>query len=201
MKQTRTVSVLFLVVFLGLGVFSLSGCGKKPAIPMGIGEYYESIEVETGKITEYTSYVGYTHPAKETTLSTELPGVINQIAVKVGDSVQKGQLLTLVDTNEMDVNYQSASSSLEAFGQLENATSSTFDAQIEMAKNKVQQAKIAVDMAKVDGDGSAEKQLTQMKMQIDTLKTQLERAKSGLGTKEQQLYQNGVNTLLASKIL
>lgn len=203
MKRFVKKNARFLFILSGVITFStlLSGCGKKAEIPLWIGNFYQEMTISTGALNKDNTYVWYTHPAKETVLSSEMGGRIIKIAVDLWKKVKKGNMLALVDTNEMDVNYQAANTSLNAFNQLSSATESTFDSQIAMAENKVKQAKIAVDLASIDDNWSAEKALKQIEIQIDTLKTQLERAKSSLGTTEHQLYENGENMLLASKIL
>jgi HlyD family secretion protein len=54
------------------------------------------------------------HPASEFSITADLTGTVSDISVKVGDTVQKGQALLLLDARDAELNLQQAGVELQA---------------------------------------------------------------------------------------
>ncbi len=190
------VSVVFLFVLL-----SLSSCGTKPVIPQWDSILYQTYLVKTWKVIENKEYIWYTKPAKQATISAEVWGTITNVFFDVWDKVKRWQTLITIDTDETAAKYDAAVQSVAALRKLYNSTEKLFDAQLQAAQKKVEQAKIAMEIAEVwSWNWTTDQELKQLELQIETYKTELEKTKTVLKTKEQQLYKNSINALSNAQI-
>lgn len=84
---------------------------------------YAAVEQLGGAIIK--SFNGTSQSGAETKLSFRTSGLIVKLEVKVGDHVKKGQLLAMLDLNDLKLNLQKATASLQsAQSQVETAKSS-----------------------------------------------------------------------------
>lgn len=93
------LAVVFLVIWLS---------GQKPETE------YTTAEVRRGELTQTVSETGTVKPIKSLELNFPQTGKISQIMVKVGDRVQKDQVLAELDQSSLVIRLQEAEASLQA---------------------------------------------------------------------------------------
>ena len=85
---------------------------------------------------------------KEVNVSSKVVGRISEIKVKEGQTVEKGETLVIMETPEIDAKMEQGESALEiAMAQAKKAEHSARIEQVQIAKEKVNQAKAGVDLA------------------------------------------------------
>lgn len=87
-------------------------------ILIGVGSYYlypkpkaepiETIEVKTGGVKSIISSSGTLEGTDSANLRFKISGKLNQITVKPGERVKKGQLIASLDTQDMQIDLQQA---------------------------------------------------------------------------------------------
>ena len=143
-----------LVIATVLLLPNLSGCETPPeeSEPLIRPVRYE--RVVAGGNRERRIFSGVTRAALEADLSFKVPGNVTKIAVDVGDSVTKGQVVARLDPTDYEVALRQAEAGLErARAQLRNARSS-FERTRELYENR-NVSKSELDNARAN-DESAE---------------------------------------------
>ena len=107
----KPIDFIFFVLF----IFFLTSCEEeKKEVPL------ESIRpVKFGKVIVsgdalQQTFSGTAQSSKETKLSFKVSGTLNQLSVKVGDIVRKGQLIARVDQTDYSVQYQQSVANLKS---------------------------------------------------------------------------------------
>jgi RND family efflux transporter MFP subunit len=165
----------------------LTACGgneeKKELVrPIKPIKYSKIVAVGSDVGQEYS---GAVQSSKETHLSFKVNGSLNQLPVKVGDKVRKGQLLARIDATDYQIQAeQSTSSLLSAQTQIKSAESQLLNAKatyerieklyennsvslsdFEQAKSALETAEASFQAAKAQA-GASEKQLEASRNQV-----------------------------------
>lgn len=196
----------FIVFFLFSITVLLSACWKIPPQITWPSFNYKTWTVFSWDLIEYKNYIWYTAPSIKTQISTEIWWYITQIMVKKWDTIQKDQIIANIDVDEMLTVNNTIEDNIESLTNLLNTTSESFDLEIKSAQNKLEQARLALEISKTNEnsiwwDWTADKYLEQIELEIKTYEVELEKSKSLLDTKETQIYKNSINTLSQSLIL
>jgi RND family efflux transporter MFP subunit len=107
----QKISAIVLCAALMLG-----GCGKKTE-EVKAAAAPEPLTVKTGLTVSRTvekslMVTGSLHPDEETTVSSEVPGRVQSIAVDFGQPVRRGQVVAQLDTTELSLQLERARSAL-----------------------------------------------------------------------------------------
>lgn len=108
-----TISKSFLLVVLLLsGGLLLSGCGSadEEVVPLIRPVRYEQVFLTGG--SQARTFAGTARAGAETPLSFKVAGSVQQVAVKVGDRVEAGQLLAEIDASDYQLRVDQAQASL-----------------------------------------------------------------------------------------
>lgn len=107
--------IYFLVLILA--VATLSGCVSKKATTSKQEENYVSVEVEAVKvstISNETAYSGQLYADKDVLVSPKIAGKVETTHVKVGDQVQKGDTLFILEKDDAEDRVEQANASLNS---------------------------------------------------------------------------------------
>lgn len=146
MNKKSTVSVLAAVLVLSVGLAGCSG-GTAPATATATQETAVSVEVgkvTRGSIEEQEGVVGSFAPNKTVQVAPKTGGTINNINLKIGQMVSKGQVLFTLDQKDIQDNIKQTQESYNvALANLKQAESGS-EQSIHQAESGVDQAKAAL---------------------------------------------------------
>jgi HlyD family secretion protein len=180
-----------IVVLLILAVFTLNGCGQQPEERV---EEAQVVAVETAQASldtiEITDNVtGTISPKSEVNIVPKIGGKVAQVAVKVGDRVNAGDLLVRLDTTEISAQVKQAEAALSAVqGSIAVAEvnyNSALDNMERMeylfkeggiSEQQYQGAKTQLDLAQAQLDSAKTGSVEQAKAALDLARTQLDNA-------------------------
>ncbi|ANV87567.1 HlyD family secretion protein [Picosynechococcus sp. PCC 7117] len=133
----------------------------------------------------------------ETNISAKVGGKIEAIAVREGDTVQKGQVIVTLDSAELQASLDGAQARINAAQQQVNQA----QLQITVIENQITEAQLTQQQAQDDTTGrvnaaqanvaAAKAQLAQAQAQVKQLEAELALAKAD-GDRFQELYASGV---------
>lgn len=125
---------------------------------------------------------GEIRPIQFMNLTSEVQGRIEEIYVKEGDLVTKGQPLVRLDPNQLESSTEAQMASLQA-AQTETQVSRS---QVTAAQNQLSQAQQSYNasLAAVD---TARQQVLSAQQQVDTAQTEVDRARKDLATANREL--------------
>ncbi|HLO52042.1 MAG TPA: efflux RND transporter periplasmic adaptor subunit, partial [Kamptonema sp.] len=108
----------------------------------------------TGILQEPTQYIGTTRPVREISLRSQVEGRLLNLAVNIGDRVERGEILAIMDDSLLLTDVTQAQAEVAA-RESEVARAQT---QVSNARAKAQQAKVELQQAKTN---SARRQFLQ----------------------------------------
>ncbi len=115
-------NIKFHITLLTVAILSFSCSEKKEEIAETIRPV-KYIEIQTSNLVGSHTYTGLAKAQEEASLSFRVSGTINKRPVKVGDRVNKGQILMSLDPTDFKVNYsKSAASEQSSIAQIKNTT-------------------------------------------------------------------------------
>jgi len=172
----KRVIGLILLVLLGLGSY------------WGYGRYFQPVPVGL--------QASGTIEATEVNLAAKLPGAVEFVAVKAGDTVKKGQVVAVISRSDLAAQRERDALGVEKAGtQLADLVSGAREQEISDARSQVSSAQVNLDRAGTDysrinslhGAGAApaaelEKAETALKLaqnQLDSAKSRLSLLESG----------------------
>jgi len=189
----------------------LSGCNTHIRKNISISNFQKTYTTTIWNINSDNSYVWNLQSQESTFLWFKLPWRITNIYVKEWDVVKKGQLLAILDWNEVKTQYTSAKQMLLSLWKMYKNTESMFDAKISSMQNKIAQAKAGMNGLKTWLWNTQEitdqqlitvkKKIKQAKIWMETAKTNLESTKLVLQQKEADIYSNSKNAIASTQIL
>ena len=136
-------------VFWGITLGLLCIAGGFVYVNMQGGQVVETAIVEKGEIKQYIEDTATVQSNKKQTVYIEGSGKINNINIKVGDYVKKGDVLLTMDKEDLELKLQDANSKIEAAkAQLASTDSSNYVNKIEIAQAAVDVAKITYESTK-----------------------------------------------------
>ncbi|HOX97448.1 MAG TPA: biotin/lipoyl-binding protein, partial [bacterium] len=112
-------SKIFSFLLLLSGIFVFSACTN------GDESKYTFVEVAFGNLDQVVSATGFLRPQERVNLSLEAGGKIVEVAVEVGDTVKKGDLLVALNARDVSAQLAQASAGISsAQAQLQQAQAS-----------------------------------------------------------------------------
>ena len=180
---------IILVILIGGGALAYNFT-KKPA------PKYTTAEVVKGKILQTVSATGTVEAETKLDLRFMNSGKIKEINVQVGDSVQKNEVLSKLDTAQLESQLNKAKAGLSAAQAnlnklLEGATAED----IRVSETAVANARIALDNAKqslADTQASAAKDIANAEASVNSARISLNNANQSLAN-TQILNENNLN--------
>lgn len=168
MKAIRITMFSAMALLIGGGTYALAS-------------YQETGHIEAASVDQPTAYI----EATNMNLSFKIGGRINQIYVKEGDHVKKGQLLARIDSKELQDKAAQAQAALQA---------------ADAGVGQAQAAVSAAEAKKLQGSNSvtvtaetAERQVSQAQAAVKAAQAHLEALKNGARPEEKQQAQIKMN--------
>ena len=172
-KMKKLTAAAVTVIVLAAAAAAAAGGGKKNAMPAGMmGQQtmnnvatVKAVAPQTGSIEKTTSLAGKVEPADVVYVYAKAGGDVTSVLVKAGDTVQAGQLLCTIDTEQVD----SAKNSMDAAAISLSEAQSTLsrmqllyqggdisDQEWEQYQNNVKSAKLQYESAKLSYEKQVE---------------------------------------------
>ena len=177
-SKLKKLIILFLT--MSLLISSLVACGKKE-VQEDLEEAYIPVQVEEinqASLENSRTFNGQVVANEEVLVIPKMVGIVDSVNVKLGDQVNEGQTLFVIEQDDMQKNIEQSQVS------------------INLAEKGVQQASSAVDSAKINRKTTEENAL-QSKVDLDRMKilyeegaipkSQLEQAELGYLSSDSQL--------------
>lgn len=171
LMQKKKIVIPAALVFIAAAAFVSGKAGKRPeGRQAGMIQETNVTTVsakhpETGSIELETSVTGTIEPADAVYLYAGAAGEVTSVLVKAGDSVEKGQLLAVIDTKQVDsaenamesarLSYESAQSTLSR-QQLLYAGGDISDQEYEQYQNQAESARLSYESAKMTYENQVE---------------------------------------------
>ncbi len=135
-KQKLLVGVVVLVfVLISLGI--VATLRQHPT--------YDTVSVKRGNVVQQVSATGSVTPVREVDLGFARAGTVARIYKSVGENVSEGELITSLDTSELDAQLAQAEASLASQqANLESLKQGTRPEEIAVDQAKVQSAQVAL---------------------------------------------------------
>ncbi|WP_018247507.1 efflux RND transporter periplasmic adaptor subunit [Orenia marismortui] len=193
---------LVVVLLIAILSFSIIGCGKKneetianqkeekPKIPV------ESITAKADQLSDYVTVVGSTEASKSVQLTPQVQEEVEKVYVKVGDKVNKGDRLLVLDKDTLKIQVEQAEAGLKAAqANLDKALRGAREEEIAQLKARLEQAKASYEETEkaYNRQETLYKQHVISEQQFESMKSKYIAAKSGYETAKQslKLAQNG----------
>ena len=103
MKKWATIAMVLLIVSAG-GFYYISSQDK--GLPVEVGY------VEKGQVLEYVEETAYAKSDNERVIYSDVSGVLKDVMVREGDSVQKGDILATVEGDDIELQIKSLTAQL-----------------------------------------------------------------------------------------
>jgi len=197
--QKKLLSVMLLVV---LSFCFVTGCGfkKSEAQPAMTEVAVEAMDVKLGSIKDITKLSGVIEAEEDIKVTSKIPGRIAEITKDVGDIVQKGEPIVLLETNELRNQLAQAEAALAmAEANLKANEDAALPSKVEQVRAALEQAEANYVNAKADFDrmealyaeDAISKQVYDgMTLKYEVAKTQYETAKEQLRLTKEGLPKN-----------
>lgn len=186
------------VILALLAITLVAGCSSPQAAetPSEKTESVTPVQVEqvsTGTVSSDSGLTAKLAPSEEVQITPKVSGKITSLPVKLGQYVQKGQLLFKIDEQDLSNSVQQAEASYRvAQANLKQAASSS-DQGLVQAQNSLKQAEQALQDAKVN-----QQRMQQLFSQGAISSQQMEQANTEL-TNAQTSYANAQQSLQVAK--
>ncbi len=102
----------FVYILVLPALFLLSSCGREEPQPSGPAGVPVPVHTVTTALADWPSTyeaTGTVRARTSATIASRVPGYVQQVTVQQGDRVSAGQTLVVLDTRDLDANYQRAS--------------------------------------------------------------------------------------------
>ncbi len=205
---TGLISIISLISLTCL-LLMLGGCSPSQA-----EEDYEETkpvvsveEVVERDLREAVTLTAQISPRKNIQVMPEIPGRVEEEAVKVGDRVEKGQLLFQVANREQNLQLQQAQASLNtAQAQLEEGRAGARQQDLEQLQESVSQAKLNFEQTSREYERMAEmfeedyisqQEYESIKVQVEVAESQYKSAQASLSMAEEGARAETIKSLEA----
>jgi len=199
----------FLIIIFSF-IFILSSCSKEEE--KIIKKYYNTTTVASWSINDWHSYVWYTDSFDTIMLWAKVWWKIVNINKEVWAKVKVWEIVANLDGIEAKTWYNSSENIITQLELLKTSTSQTFDKQILVTEEKLNQIQVWIDIAdiwivwttswlsdikniNIESLKTVQSQIEQAKVWLETAKLNLENNKSNLNQKEIDLYNNSKNSI------
>lgn len=157
-------------VFVLLSLAALTGCSEQPAYTPIIRTVV-AVSPSPANAQATRTLSGVLHPVDESVLSFEIPGVVMQVNVNLGDRFEKGDVLVSIDNTLFELGVR------QRQGQLSEAKSRLIEAELDFNRKQQLVSSGAVSQAEAD---AANARYSSLIDQVEIAKTQLAMAHEDL---------------------
>lgn len=202
MRKFFTVALIIVIVLGGLAMAMKARAPKKPPLTTQQTWAQQGIPVQTavisrGDMEQTVEVTGDINALDRVTLSAKIAGRVAQVTAREGDRVSRGQIIVVLDQQDLLSNLISARGGLEtANARLSQAkTSQTVtkiqtDAAIEQAQAALESAKAGLDVAK---NPSRSQEITVAENNVAEAKANLDRATSDYKRNQNLVKQGAIS--------
>ncbi len=169
----KRAMIYFLVLIFAVAL--LPGCGSKKVTASQQEENYISVEVEAVKvktISNEASYSGQLYADKNVLVSPKTTGKVESINVKVGDQIQKGDILFILEKDDAEDRVEQANASLNSARAAYNMTVE----QIEKSKTDFERYKTLYENGAISKADYEKAKLSASDRSIESAKSNLNQA-------------------------
>lgn len=150
----------------------------------------ETAPVEVGDITQKLSLVGDIEAWARVFVFAKIPGKIKELKVDMGDSVKKGDVLAVVEHEELALNVRQAKAALKAakagFNQAKKLSKIKVMSQVRQAEAGLAAAKAGYEQVKELSFTRTETQMAQAEAGLEAIKANLKKIKEGAREEEKE---------------
>jgi multidrug efflux pump subunit AcrA (membrane-fusion protein) len=151
-----------------------------------------TVPVTRGELTASVSATGNIRSANQVDLNFQTGGIVQEVLVKTGDVVTKGQPLVRLDTMDLALTVKNDEAALEtAQLKLEEAREGASEADLLAAQSKVDSAQAALDALST---GPTSTEVAEAQSRLASARASLEKAKAGSTEVEVANARNQVET-------
>ncbi|HHY91509.1 MAG TPA: efflux RND transporter periplasmic adaptor subunit [Clostridiales bacterium] len=182
-KQIKKQALIFVLIFLVS--ITLGGC-KKDKTPPTVAEQAVTVETTEAKRQDVelnTILSGKLEPIEETEVSSKLSGKVIKVHVKVGDSVQAGDVLFELDSQDL----QNAVKQAEAAYRVAEANLKMTQENIENAKVNLERMRALYEEGAVSKQQLEQYELQASETKLEAVRAQVEQARVAISVAESQL--------------
>jgi HlyD family secretion protein len=104
------IGIIVVIILIGGIAFALGG-GAAPTTGLPTG--WQTVPAERGTIDSTVSATGNVEPLAEANLSFEVSGMVTEIVVKPGETVEPGQVLARIDDTDLQLRAEQAAADLK----------------------------------------------------------------------------------------
>lgn len=199
-KNTKVVASLLLIFFV-TSIFLLAGCSKKKeevkeeaAVPVKV------MKTAKSNIEDIVTFTGQIEAGDEVKVVGKISGRVKEVNFEIGDYVQAGEPLVILETDELYDQLSQAEATLaSAKANLAANESGSLPQQLEQAKSAFEQAEANYFNVKADyermkalyeADAISRQAFDGMELKYKVAKSQYESAKEQLKLTEERLPKN-----------
>ncbi len=202
-KNKKILFVLLAILVLGFVIrFGIDYFDKKEevvdnSIPVSC------MTVKESQFEKYIEIFGSAKAEKESIIVPKTPALVEKVNVKPGQRVNKGDILFIMNTEDVDSQLKQSQAAYEiAISNADNVQGAGNEQQLQQLKTALDSAKINYDDAKVnfdrvkslyDSGGASKKEIEQLENSLDIAKMQYETSK-----KNYELYVNEIQSTNSS---
>ncbi|MDD3302785.1 MAG: efflux RND transporter periplasmic adaptor subunit [Candidatus Gracilibacteria bacterium] len=200
----KIISIILILVI----TLNITSCNKEE---IKLSKYYKSTKAEIGSINLEDNYIGYIESETVSLIGSKQGGLINNIYVKEGDYINKGDIIAKIDSTESNTTLKYQEKMLQTINDLKSNVADNFDKQIDITDSLENQVKInlegtksMLELTKNIKDKEINlinSQIENTKTALETAKVELDQTKTVLDNKEKNLYSNGKNAITTSMII
>jgi HlyD family secretion protein len=128
---------LIVLVVVGIGFFALKGATK----PKKDEVTYETGDAVIGDVRSFVTAQGLVQPYKIVDVKSNVGGKVDKLFVDLGDKVQQGQLIALIDPTDTNAAYAQTSADLDAANARQQQAASNLEQEALQSKARVASAR------------------------------------------------------------
>lgn len=196
-KRTGLISIVVVIIIVLAGAFLYASLKPKQ-------KPVSTYTVKSGTVRPYVLASTSLYPNEYAELSFPVSGTITEVRVKPEQKVKKGEILAVLENEDLKDQLQNAKINLQMSEKKKAQTAVLNNSQLEQLKNQLESSKAQLDLANYNYD-KAKKNYEDLKAQYDAsptpaLKVQLDQAEQAFKQAEAQLKQaqSNYNQLLTN---
>ncbi len=196
--MNRKITAIIMIFILAL---SFSGCGSEEQKPQEVAPTNVTVyDVKVGNVNKTVNYTGEVKAASSASVSAKVSANVKSIKVEIGDYVNAGQVLMVLDSTQYSLAYNQAVAAYNSALAAQNSAQASYET---VTGGNMEQSRIALEQAVASAQSAYDAALDNYnrqkalydvgaisKVTLDAAKTQLDNAKLALDTAKANLELN-----------